>query len=849
MVKLQKSLEARALVIGMVAALVIAGLTQAAHASDWPMFRGDSTNSGYTSETLTPPLKLAWKAKVDGIALSSPVTSQGMVYAGSTSAYVYALDANTGLERWKYKTGGWIRWSPAVASGMVYVSSEDGYVYALDKNTGELRWKERPRSPYSKPVSSLIVVEDIVYVISKGSSVVDSGVCALNALTGESKWCAETSPEAVMDGASPAISSGILYIGIYDSLHAFDAKDGKLKWKYQTKSESTARIQVGMPSVSNGVVYFSTSDYLYAIDASTGKEIWKGGPAPIRSAPSIANNTLYVTGYNGAVGAMDSMTGAPSWTYSYSAPSILFSPPTISDNIVYIGSGPYLQAIDAQNGILKWSHIVDTTLSSSPAIANNRLYIGSNGYVYAFEKSEEPLPLIPTKIPLPLKEIPLFEGYSLIFSKLSFENGKKEERIAEFELQKDRVKVDSGGYKQGNIVQLGNKDKGLPIIKGTLDSIFKGATTDMVQLKDITVYSDSAEVIVSDIGKITLSHVLSREEVGSAYWKLDNGYWLYLDVYTRSNKAIFNLEKYGINIDRMFVSVGQEFSLKNDTGAVILSGTFEGITKQDNRIVAKFTNIIQYPDSRVDTKILTNLTDDELKNIQSEKNNEYKPSQIIMWNLSDGYYLRLQAIDPKTTPRQAWLIFTKDGQKLNDMVVAEGQQFSHQKQVTDGNSKKDITILSGNLDRISLDPYYVVISDVNLYSEWSGKPLGEGASFDVPSAISSAQTTINDARKFFADTSQAEYLLGQAQEKIWNGQYAESMGFAVQAKESAEGVRATRMKQYGIGSVFIISFTVITYFRATANKRKMEKIKIMKQQIEKWESEGYDVSEFKNRWL
>lgn len=810
--------------------------TTTAQASDWPMFRGDSTNSGYTSETLTPPLKLAWKAKVDGIVLSSPVISQGLVYAGSTSTYVYTFEAATGLEKWKYKTGGWIRYSPAVANGMVYVSSEDGYVYALDKNTGELRWKERPKTyggnRYGTPGSSPIVVEDILYVISDKGSVFETGVCALNALTGESKWCVEAAPEALMDGASPAISNGILYIGIYDSLHAFDAKDGKLKWKYQTKSETTARKTAGMPSISNGVVYFSTSDYFYAIDASTGKEIWKGGFAPIRSSPAITNNTLYVTGYNGAVNAMDSTTGIPSWTYSYYAPGVLFSPPTISDNIVYIGSGPYLQAIDAQNGTLKWSYIVDSTLSSSPAIANNRLYIGSDGYLYAFEKSAEPL--ISAKIPLPLNKISLFEGYSLIFSKFIYEDATQSKRIAELELQKDGIKVDSGSYRQDSMVQLGNK--GQPIIRGKLDSAFKGATVDLVQLRDITLYSENGGVIALDIGKITFSHVLGREEEGNVYWKLDNGYWLRLDIYPRTNQTIFSLEKYGINIDRALPSIGQAFSLKNDTGVTILSGTFEGITKQDNRIVAKLTNIIQYPDSRIASKTIINLTDDELKNIQSEKNNEYKPSQIIMWNLSDGYSLRLQAIEPKTTPRQAWLIFEKDGQKLDDMVKAEGEQFLHQKQVATGKGMKDVPILRGKIDRISLDPWYVVISDVRLYSE-SGYSI-QSASFDVPSAISSAQKTIKDARSLLADASQAEYLLGQAQEKMRNGQYAESMSFAVQAKESAEGVKTARMKQYVIGLILIIGLTIFAYRSVKATRRRAEE---KRQRLEKTKQEILDM--------
>ncbi|MBU4223509.1 MAG: PQQ-binding-like beta-propeller repeat protein [Euryarchaeota archaeon] len=796
------------------------------------MVKGDSTNSGFTSDSLAPPLKLSWKASVDGIVLSSPVISQGMVYAGSTSSYVYAFDASSGEIKWRYKTGGWVRWSPAVANEMVYISSEDGYVYALDRITGQLKWKKLSKSTSGKPVSSPIISGNLIYIVSKGPSVVDSGICALDAMTGNPKWCVEAAPEALMDGASPAVFNGNLYIGISDYLNAFDTNDGKLKWKYQTKGVTTPRKPVGMPSVSNGVVYVGSEDYFYAIDAITGKEKWNFGFENIVSSPAIAGNTAYVTSFRKSfINGIDSTTGTPiiKWYTYYYAPSILFSSPTISNNIIYIGSGKYLQAIDIQSGTRKWSYVIDSTISSSPAIANNKLYIGADGYVYAFEKSSEPL--INNEIPSPLRELPLFEGYSLVFSKLSFEDGKKEERIAEFELRKNGLRTDSGIFKQKDILQLG-KDKDTPIIKGTVDAIFKGATVDMGQLRDITLFSENKKVIVSDIGKITLSQVSGREEVGNNYWKLDNGYLLNLEVYTQSNKAIFTLEKYGIIIDRLFASTGQEFSLKNDSDVTILKGTFEGISKQDNRIITKLTNVVQYPANRIDTKTLINLTDDEIKNIQSEKNNEYKPSQMIMWNLSNGYSLLLQSVDPKESPKQAWLIFSKDGKKLRGMVVAEGQEILFQKQVTTSTGMKDVPILKGKLDRISIDPWYVVISDVNIFEENSGGYLMRSVSFDVPGAISSSQQSINDVKGIFADANNAEYLLAQAREKMWNGQYSESMSLASQAKENAESVKAARINQYMIASIVIAILGIISYRiikqqrqKKMDEKRRLERIK------------------------
>ncbi|MCK4823294.1 PQQ-binding-like beta-propeller repeat protein, partial [bacterium] len=743
--------------------MILLLITPVADATDWPMFRGDTTNSGYTSESLTPPLKLAWKAKVDGIVLSSPVVSDGLVYVGSTGKYVYALEENSGKQKWKYKTGGWIKWSPAVANGYVYVSSEDGYVYALDKNTGELKWKKYPRSSSSKPVSSPIVADNLVYVLSKGPSVIDSGVCALDASTGNLIWCKEGAPETLVDGASPAISNGILYVGIDNSLYALDAKNGNLKWAYPIGAP------VGMPIISNVAIYVGSGTSLYSIDTNTKKVLWKidfNKRFVLSLSPSIANNLLHLTMSDNRISIVNTTIGKSSG--GCNALGLLFSSPTISNKIAYIGSGQYLEAVNAQNGISKWNYTVGSTLSSSPSIANGRLFIGSDGYVYAFEKSYR---TTTTSSPLTSNENLLFEGYSLVFSKLSFEDGDDIVELANLELQKDKVKVDSGTYKQGNIVELGNK--GLPIIRCNLN-IFRGTQKNLLSLENITIYSESGGHIISDIGTIYLYGVLEQE---TAYWKLDNGYWLYLSLYPHTDQAILHLQKYdlnNLNIDTAVISVGKDFSLKNDTGITILSGSLEKITEQDGHITAKFIDVVQHSGSRIVSKTISNLTDDELRNIISEKNNVRQPAYNLVWDFSDGYSLYLEQVNVDGI--KLWLSFRKDGHEINSKIVTEGEQFSIHKK-----SDRDVTILSGRLDSISLDPWYVTISDVRLYSE-SGNLLEYVESFDVHSAIASAEKSIDIAKGISADTSEAESLLQQARDKMWNGEYTLAMSYAKKAE-------------------------------------------------------------------
>jgi serine/threonine protein kinase len=67
---------------------------------------------------------------------SSPAVSGGMVFVGSVSGDVYALDSATGAPRWKRYTGGAVNSSPAVSGGVVYIGTDNHAVYALTAATG-----------------------------------------------------------------------------------------------------------------------------------------------------------------------------------------------------------------------------------------------------------------------------------------------------------------------------------------------------------------------------------------------------------------------------------------------------------------------------------------------------------------------------------------------------------------------------------------------------------------------------------------------------------------------------------------------------------------------------------------
>jgi eukaryotic-like serine/threonine-protein kinase len=51
--------------------------------------------------------------------------ANGVVFVGSASKKVYAVDAATGKVLWSYTTGGAINGSPVIADGKLFVGSDD----------------------------------------------------------------------------------------------------------------------------------------------------------------------------------------------------------------------------------------------------------------------------------------------------------------------------------------------------------------------------------------------------------------------------------------------------------------------------------------------------------------------------------------------------------------------------------------------------------------------------------------------------------------------------------------------------------------------------------------------------
>jgi polyvinyl alcohol dehydrogenase (cytochrome) len=142
-----------------------AGSKAAAHCApkkhaggEWRMYGHDLDNTrSQPAEKTIGPVQAATLTKSfsvsanqaggDGDFVGTPIIADGCLFMGSTTGWVFAVNADTGQKVWATqldKDGGPVNGSPFVGEGQVFVSigkTGKPYVASLDERTGKVNWK------------------------------------------------------------------------------------------------------------------------------------------------------------------------------------------------------------------------------------------------------------------------------------------------------------------------------------------------------------------------------------------------------------------------------------------------------------------------------------------------------------------------------------------------------------------------------------------------------------------------------------------------------------------------------------------------------------------------------------
>jgi outer membrane protein assembly factor BamB len=149
--------------------------------------------------------------------------------------------------------------------------------------------------------------------------------------------------------------------------------------------EVNGKVKAG-PTISDEIVYAANSvGEVYAVELASGSEQWKiSVPSPVKGSPAIADGTLFLGTDSGVFYAIDAQAGEIVWEYETRSGEYIYSPPVVTQEKIYFGSGDnhlYCLSLDGEK---QWDFETGGAIGSSPAIVDDTLFIGSHdGNLYA----------------------------------------------------------------------------------------------------------------------------------------------------------------------------------------------------------------------------------------------------------------------------------------------------------------------------------------------------------------------------------------------------------------------------------------------------------------------------------
>jgi len=365
----------------------------------WAMFHHDPAHTGSTQAIAPSGPGFLWNVATGGGVSSSPVVSEGTVYAGSLDNNLYALNESSGGVLWTWGTNGAVVASPAAYNGVVYVASQDQTLYALSTRTGQLLWSSVQIATLS---ASPVVADGLVFLGTQYSSAAGTAkVLAIDAASGSVAWSYNW---AASISSSPAVDQGRVFVGTSNGwVLALNETSGLLLWQYQT-----ANSQVSSPAVLGGYVYASTaSNRIFALNVTTGAVKWSqnlgGSSNPTPSSPAVGEGRVVFGTGRGQVVAVDATSGATLWTRTTGG-SVSSSPALTRDSVLVGSSDGGLYSLKLTDGTVKWMFTTGGPVLSSPALADGIVFFGSqDGRIYAVGPAPPVLQVSVTVAPLVIR--------------------------------------------------------------------------------------------------------------------------------------------------------------------------------------------------------------------------------------------------------------------------------------------------------------------------------------------------------------------------------------------------------------------------------------------------------------
>jgi outer membrane protein assembly factor BamB len=290
------------------------------------------------------------------------VLAEGLLVAGDSN--VHALDPSTGQIVWTFAPGANVvpgRFRLATDGRVVYTGSVTGYVYAIDAASGQARWAAPAVSHGGVSVLHPKVVDGVVYVgfTDFTANPLTGGVAAVDAATGAVRWTRQLpqsragAPTATI---GVAVAGGVVAAGARDGpIYGLSRVTGEVLWVVPAvdappSTGGSALLDVRELSSTGSTVYAaSTTGYVTAIDAGSGAVRWVSPEGKYGSAAWITSDEqqVYVVHVYGQMTVLDAASGAVRWQLGTGGPAVSLIPAIDGDRL-YIDGATGVYALRAR---------------------------------------------------------------------------------------------------------------------------------------------------------------------------------------------------------------------------------------------------------------------------------------------------------------------------------------------------------------------------------------------------------------------------------------------------------------------------------------------------------------------
>ena len=379
--------------------IALSAMLTSALAADWPSWRNNASNSGMSSESLSPLVE-RWHSSAPSVEENGVVVAGGIAYMSSEDGKLYAFDVAIGFMVAGFPV------NTAANYGSPAVDTANGHVYVLAGST-LFAFNLNGTTAWSKSVG-------VIGANYNEGPVIDGGFVYLKAGGNLQKWDAagvlQWTSAASGNNTQPAVMGDYVYSNTEGGqIQKFDKATGAqvIGGGFPI---ATGVSQSALTTV-NGKIFLK-ADILYAYNATTGALLWSqpaGGNATYYGSPAVGGGVVYVYGYNDSkIYAFDETTGATMAGF----PSVALNPggdrnwgsPAIAGGKIYIGAGTSQRlkvlgaAGTAQAGQVLEDHLTFSTDTQgfdlcSPVISNGWVFaMLDGGGLYAFYGGGGPPP-------------------------------------------------------------------------------------------------------------------------------------------------------------------------------------------------------------------------------------------------------------------------------------------------------------------------------------------------------------------------------------------------------------------------------------------------------------------------